>query len=63
MLFRSAYPLGINGIVVGEGNTDNEAIADLRSAINFHIESFGKNSIKPDSPVLEAFVAEAGIVI
>ena len=36
-----AYPLRIQGIIVGEGNTFEEAIADLKSAIKFHVETFG----------------------
>ena len=36
-----AYPLGIDGIVVGEGDTFDEALADVRSAIRFHVETFG----------------------
>ncbi len=37
-----AYPLGLKGVVVGEGNTYKEVIADVESAIKFHIETFGK---------------------
>jgi predicted RNase H-like HicB family nuclease len=36
-----AYPIGIKGIVVGEGDTYEEALADVKSAIQFHIETFG----------------------
>lgn len=36
-----AYPVGIKGIVVGEGDTYEEALADVKSAILFHIETFG----------------------
>jgi predicted RNase H-like HicB family nuclease len=36
-----AYPLGMNGIVVGEGLSYDEALADVKSAILFHIETFG----------------------
>ena len=36
-----AYPLGVKGIVVGEGNSYEEALADVKSAIKFHIETFG----------------------
>ena len=36
-----AYPLGLKGIVVGEGSGYEEALADVRSAIRFHIETFG----------------------
>ena len=56
-----AYPLGIAGVVVGEGDTYEEALADVKSAITFHIETFGAGVIENDTPVLEAFVAELGI--
>ena len=36
-----AYPLGLKGVVVGEGDTYEEALADVESAIRFHIETFG----------------------
>ena len=36
-----AYPLEIKGVVVGEGETYEETLADVKSAIRFHIESFG----------------------
>lgn len=36
-----AYPLGLKGVVVGEGDSYEEALADVRSAIRFHIETFG----------------------
>ena len=36
-----AYPLGLKGIVIGEGETYEEALADVKSAIRFHIETFG----------------------
>jgi len=56
-----AYPLGLKGVVVGQGDSYEEALADVRSAIRFHIETFGKEAFDADSPVLEAFVAEAGV--
>ena len=58
-----AYPLGLKGIVVGEGDTYEEALADVKSAIRFHIETFGKEVLDIESPVLEVFVAEAGVAI
>ena len=36
-----AYPVGIQGIVVGEGDTYEEALKDVQSALKFHIETFG----------------------
>ncbi|MFL5732759.1 MAG: type II toxin-antitoxin system HicB family antitoxin [Chloroflexia bacterium] len=37
-----AYALGIEGVVVGEGDTYEDALADVKSAIRFHIETFGQ---------------------
>ena len=36
-----AYPLGLKGVVVGEGDSYEEALSDVKSAIGFHIEAFG----------------------
>ncbi|HEY6171428.1 MAG TPA: type II toxin-antitoxin system HicB family antitoxin [Candidatus Kapabacteria bacterium] len=54
-----AYPLGLNGIVIGQGDTYDEALADVHSAIKFHIETFGDEAFQTDSPVLDAFLVEA----
>ncbi len=58
-----AYPLGIKGVVVGEGDSYEEALADVKSAILCHIETFGEEVLEEESPVLEAFVAEAEVPI
>ena len=58
-----AYPLGVKGIVVGEGDTYESALADVKSAIAFHIEAFGAEVFDTETPVLEAFIAEAGIAV
>jgi predicted RNase H-like HicB family nuclease len=58
-----AYPLGLKGVVVGEGDTYEEALTDVKSAIAFHIETFGEEVLEGQVPVLEAFVAEAGVTI
>jgi predicted RNase H-like HicB family nuclease len=55
-----AYPLGLKGVVVGEGDSYEEALADVKSAIRFHIETFGED-LPDDSPVIDAFIAEATI--
>ena len=39
-----AYPLGVQGVVVGEGNTYEEALADVKSALRFHVETFGDSA-------------------
>jgi predicted RNase H-like HicB family nuclease len=56
-----AYPLGLKGVVVGAGDSYEEALADVKSAIRFHIETFGAEVLEDESPVLEAFVAETGV--
>jgi len=39
------------------------ALADVKSAIKFHIETFGPEQIDVDPPILEAFIAEAGVAV
>jgi hypothetical protein len=59
-----AYPLGLaRGVVVGQGDTCEAALSDVRSAIAFHVETFGMAALAPveDDPVLEAFVTETPI--
>jgi predicted RNase H-like HicB family nuclease len=58
-----AYPIGLKGIVVGEGDSYEEALSDVKSAIQFHVETFGLDSFESDQPVLEAFIAEAKIAV
>ena len=45
-----AYPLGLKGTVVGQGDTYEEALADVKSAIGFHIETFGPELLRDESP-------------
>jgi predicted RNase H-like HicB family nuclease len=57
-----AYPVGVKGVVVGEGDTYEEALKDVQSALKFHIETFGPDVLDgEDGPVLEAFVAETTV--
>ncbi|MBU6400864.1 MAG: type II toxin-antitoxin system HicB family antitoxin [Verrucomicrobia bacterium] len=53
-----AHPLGLNGVIVGEGDTADQARADCQSAIRFDLETFGPEALDTESPVLEAFIAE-----
>jgi len=56
-----AYPLGLKGVVIGQGDSYEEALSDVKSAILFHVESFGEEVLLVEPPILEAFVAEAGV--
>ena len=53
-----AYPLGLKGVVVGEGDSYDQALEDVRSAIRFHIDTFGKAALEDDATVLDAFLVE-----
>ena len=56
-----AYPLGLQGVVVGEGDSYDEALADAMSAAKFHIETFGSDAFPSDFPLVDAFIVEAGV--
>jgi predicted RNase H-like HicB family nuclease len=55
-----AYPSGLKGIVVGEGDTYEEALADVKSAIIFHLETFGEESLEMED-IEEAYVTEVAV--
>jgi predicted RNase H-like HicB family nuclease len=46
-----AYPLGLKGVVVGEGDTYEEALADVKSAIVFHIQTFGPDVLEAETSI------------
>lgn len=56
-----AYPLGLKGVVIGQGDTRDEALADAKSAAKFHCDTFGKEVLAEESDLLDAEVVEAGI--
>ena len=56
-----AYPLGLRGVVVGQGRSFEAALADVKSAIRSHVKTFGKGVLKADSRVLDAFIVEAEV--
>ena len=56
-----AYPIGVTGAIVGQGDTYEEALADVKSAIACYIEIFGKEMLE-DIPS-EVFVTEARIAV
>ncbi|MEX0611759.1 MAG: hypothetical protein WD738_03325 [Pirellulales bacterium] len=56
-----AYPLGLQGAVVGEGDTADQALDDAKTAAKFHIETFGTEAFPAESRLLDAFIVDAGI--
>jgi hypothetical protein len=41
-----AYPLGVEGVVVGEGDSATDALSDARSALAFHVATFGQELLR-----------------
>jgi predicted RNase H-like HicB family nuclease len=58
-----AYPLGVRGVVIGQGETREAALEDARSALEFHIETFGAEVLEPQSDVIDAFIEEAEVAL
>lgn len=56
-----AYPLGLKGVVIGEGDTRDDALADARSAAKFHRDTFGEQAMAVETDLIDAEVVEAGI--
>ncbi len=51
-----AYPLGLkDNVIVGQGDTYENAVSDVQSAIRFHMKTFGREAFDMDSSVLEAY--------
>ena len=48
-------------MVVGQGDTYEDAMTDLKSAIRFHLETFGDEALDAESSVLEAYLDDARI--
>ena len=41
-----AYPIGLKGGVVSQGDSYAEVLQNIQSAISFHIESFGSKVLE-----------------
>lgn len=53
-----AYPLGLRGVVIGQGDSRDAALADAQSAAKFHQETFGKEALGTESQPLDAEVVD-----
>ncbi len=42
-----AYPIGVEGVVVVQGATFEEALESVKAATRFHIETFGRDLLRP----------------
>ena len=57
-----AYPIGVVGAIVGQGDTCEEALSDVKSAIVCYVEVFGKEMLE-DTSCVEVFITEAGVAV
>jgi predicted RNase H-like HicB family nuclease len=57
-----AYPIGLKGVVVAQGETYDEALDNVQSAIVFHVETFGPEVFEGSSPDA-VFVDEARVAV
>jgi predicted RNase H-like HicB family nuclease len=53
-----AYPVGVRGACIGQGDTLEGALEDVASAIRMHLEVFGPDAFDEGQP-LDVFIAEA----
>jgi predicted RNase H-like HicB family nuclease len=53
-----AFPIGLKGVVVSDGDTYEEAYQNIKEAIKFHIESFGEAILDEIEAPLEAYIAD-----
>jgi predicted RNase H-like HicB family nuclease len=58
-----AYPLGVQGVVIGQGETRESALLDARSALEFHIGTFGTDVIEAQMDVLAASIEKTVVSI
>ena len=56
-----AYPLGLKGVVIVQGDTRESALADAQSAAKFHRDTFGLEVAADESDLLHAEVVELGL--
>ena len=57
-----AYPIGLVGGIVGQGETYEEALSDVKSAIACYIEVFGKEMLEDTYPV-EVIMTETEVTV
>ncbi len=58
-----AYPLGLKGVVVSDGDTFEEALDNVRSAIAFHIDTFGDEVLGEVAGPEDIYIAEAEVAL
>ena len=58
-----AYPIGLRSVVVSDGGTFEEAVANVKQAIAFHVETFGEDVLEGLASPEELSVMETEVVL
>jgi predicted RNase H-like HicB family nuclease len=58
-----AYPLGLKGVVVGDGDTFEEALESVKSAIHFHLKVFGDEVLAEIAAPEDIYITEAEVIL
>ncbi len=58
-----AYPLGLRGVVVAQGESYEAALREVQSAVRFHVETFGPEVLEEAEEAEEAFIAETEVAV
>ncbi len=58
-----AYPIGLHGVVVSDGETFEEALGNLKSAIAFHTETFGIEALGEPRSLEDVYFTEAEVTV
>lgn len=58
-----AYPVGLKGVVVAEADSYEQVLAEIKSAIEFHVATFGPEVLETEEMAQEVFIAETGVVV
>jgi predicted RNase H-like HicB family nuclease len=56
-----AYPVGLKGVVVAQGDSYEAALGEIKSAIEFHIETFGREVIEGEDLAQDVYLTEAEV--
>jgi predicted RNase H-like HicB family nuclease len=56
-----SYPLGVEGAVIGDGETAEDALTSAKAALAAHIEAFGPEVLPAAEPVIDASIVASEI--
>ena len=58
-----AYPLGLKGVVVVDGETFEDALRNIQAAITFHVKTFGKEVLEDIADPQDVYLTETEVAV